>query len=88
MSPFAADEARSGIRALPTRPEVAFHLKAQKNPQLWAAGSEGVGAQAFWTKPALMALTETHMRLEPPLGSLTLIHCKFGRNKRVVCLVT
>ena len=35
-----------------------------------------------------MALTETHMRLVPPLGNLTLIHCKFGRNRRVVMLVT
>ncbi len=35
-----------------------------------------------------MALTETHMRLVPPLGSLTLIHCRLGRNRRVVRLVT
>ena len=34
-----------------------------------------------------MALTETHMRLVPPLGSLTLIHWRFGRNKRDVMLV-
>lgn len=35
-----------------------------------------------------MALTETHMRFVPPLGNLTLIHCKFGRKRRVVMLVT
>ena len=42
----------------------------------------------FSTRPALMALTETHTRLVPPLAVLMRIRWRFGRNLRFVILVT
>ena len=35
-----------------------------------------------------MALTETSIRLVPPLGSFTLMRCRLGRNLRGVMVVT
>ena len=44
--------------------------------------------QAFWTLPALIAFTETKMRLVPPLGMRTLTFWRFGLNQRLVIAVT
>jgi hypothetical protein len=57
---------------------------AGTNPQ---AKNTSSSAQAF-TKPALIAFTETQTRFVPPLAVLIRIRWRLGRNLRFVMLVT
>ena len=47
-----------------------------------------LAGQAFSTRPALIAFTETRTRLVPPLAVLIRIRWRFGRNLRGVMVVT